>query len=74
MAHLFRVILPVADIGAAEAFDFGARFSDASPPMVGPLGRIAKRPWGEESFYASDPFGNPLCFVRRDTEFTGLET
>ena len=135
MAHLFRVILPVADIGAAEAFysavlaapgrrvspgrhyfdcegtilacfdpvadgegraarpnpeplylavadleaaleacrKAGARFSDASPPMVGPLGRIAKRPWGEESFYASDPFGNPLCFVRRDTAFTGRE-
>src|SRR5687768_6903475 len=24
---------------------------------------IQTRPWGERSFYASDPFGNPLCFV-----------
>src|SRR5215208_8126705 len=28
-----------------------------------PMGEIAKRPWGERSFYLSDPFGNPLCFV-----------
>lgn len=133
MAHLFRVILPVSDIGRAErfysavlgapgtrvspgrhyfdcegtilacfdpvadgdghpatpltepiylavsdlraAFDActaaGAGFSSASPPGVGPLGAIAKRPWGEESFYASDPFGNPLCFVASASVFTG---
>ncbi|MEJ0035094.1 MAG: VOC family protein [Gammaproteobacteria bacterium] len=28
-----------------------------------PGGEIAKRPWGERSFYAEDPWGNPLCFV-----------
>jgi catechol 2,3-dioxygenase-like lactoylglutathione lyase family enzyme len=49
----------------------GALFSPQSPPGVGPLGRIAKRPWGEESFYASDPFGNPVCFVARASVFTG---
>jgi catechol 2,3-dioxygenase-like lactoylglutathione lyase family enzyme len=49
----------------------GADFPAESPPGVGPLGRIAKRPWGEESFYASDPFGNPLCFVARETVFRG---
>lgn len=49
----------------------GARFPDGAPPGVGPLGRIARRPWGEESFYASDPFGNPLCFVSRATVFFG---
>ncbi|WP_456274546.1 VOC family protein [Bacillus sp. AK031] len=32
---------------------------------------IMKRPWGEESFYAKDPFGNPLCFVKDNTVFTG---
>ena len=36
-----------------------------------PLGAIAKRPWGETSFYLHDPFGNPVCFVARDTMFTG---
>lgn len=49
----------------------GARFSEDAPPGVGPLGKIAKRPWGEESFYVSDPFGNPLCFVSADSVFTG---
>jgi catechol 2,3-dioxygenase-like lactoylglutathione lyase family enzyme len=67
------IYLAVADLDAAfEACRrAGARFPDESPPGVGPLGRIARRPWGEESFYASDPFGNPLCFVRRSTAFTG---
>ena len=41
----------------------GATFASGSSSMVGPLGETAKRPWGEESFYVSDPFGNPLCFV-----------
>ena len=36
-----------------------------------PMGRIAKRPWGERSFYVRDPFGNPLCFVDEKTVFTG---
>jgi catechol 2,3-dioxygenase-like lactoylglutathione lyase family enzyme len=49
----------------------GARFAEGSPPAVGALGQIARRPWGEESFYASDPFGNPICFVSRGSVFTG---
>lgn len=36
-----------------------------------PMGEIATRPWGERSFYADDPFGNPLCFVDAATLFTG---
>jgi catechol 2,3-dioxygenase-like lactoylglutathione lyase family enzyme len=34
-----------------------------------PMGAIAKRPWGERSFYVDDPFGNPLCFVDAATLF-----
>jgi hypothetical protein len=34
-------------------------------------GEIVKRPWGELSFYASDPWGNGLCFVDNTTLFTG---
>lgn len=49
----------------------GATLSDAVVPDVGPLGQIAQRPWGERSFYAADPFGNPLCFVARDSIFRG---
>src|SRR5262249_39281570 len=32
---------------------------------------IEKRPWGERSFYAEDPFGNKICFVDEHTVFTG---
>lgn len=48
----------------------GARF-DAGDVHGGASGEIAKRPWGERSFYVRDPFGNGLCFVDRDTLFTG---
>ena len=34
-----------------------------------PGGDIAKRPWGERSFYADDPWGNPLCFVEAGTTY-----
>jgi predicted enzyme related to lactoylglutathione lyase len=36
-----------------------------------PGGEIVVRPWGERSFYAHDPSGNPLCFVDAQTVFTG---
>ena len=35
-----------------------------------PMGEIARRPWGERSFYMHDPFGNPICFVDETTLFT----
>ena len=34
---------------------------------------IDAMPWGETMFYALDPFGNPISFVKAGTEFTGLE-
>jgi catechol 2,3-dioxygenase-like lactoylglutathione lyase family enzyme len=30
-----------------------------------------ERAWGERSFYARDPSGNPLCFVDAETAYTG---
>ena len=36
-----------------------------------PMGEIARRPWGERSFYLQDLFGNPLCFVDAASIFTG---
>jgi catechol 2,3-dioxygenase-like lactoylglutathione lyase family enzyme len=36
-----------------------------------PAGEIVVRPWGERSFYAADPSGNPLCFVDSLTLFAG---
>ena len=32
-------------------------------------GDISVKPWGERSFYVSDPWGNPLCFVEAGTEY-----
>jgi uncharacterized glyoxalase superfamily protein PhnB len=32
---------------------------------------IETQPWGERSFYARDPFGNPICFVDSETLFAG---
>jgi predicted enzyme related to lactoylglutathione lyase len=34
-------------------------------------GQIAVRPWGERSFYAQDPWNNPLCFVEEGTTYAG---
>ena len=31
---------------------------------------IIKRPWGEVSFYVTDPWGNELCFVKEGTLYT----
>ena len=35
-----------------------------------PGGGIAVRPWGERSFYAQDPWHNPICFVEEGTVYT----
>jgi uncharacterized glyoxalase superfamily protein PhnB len=124
MPRLYRVILPVSDISAAEKFYShvlaipGQRVSpgrhyfncggtilacydpradgdkhNATPnpdhiyiavsDLEGTFARansagcqeieekIQTRPWGERSFYAKDPFGNPICFVDEKTVFTG---
>jgi catechol 2,3-dioxygenase-like lactoylglutathione lyase family enzyme len=36
-----------------------------------PAGAPVVRPWGERSFYAADPWGNPLCFVEAGTVYGG---
>jgi len=36
-----------------------------------PGGQPVVRPWGERSFYADDPWGNPLCFVDAGTVYAG---
>lgn len=67
------VYIAVDDLEATyrRAVDAGATLSTDVVPDVGPLGQIAQRPWGERSFYIHDPFGNPLCFVGRESVFTG---
>jgi predicted enzyme related to lactoylglutathione lyase len=34
-------------------------------------GDISVRPWGERSFYAEDPWSNPLCFIEAGTVYPG---
>jgi predicted enzyme related to lactoylglutathione lyase len=36
-----------------------------------PGGGIVVHPWGERSFYAVDPWKNPLCFVEAGTVYAG---
>jgi hypothetical protein len=54
---------------AAELGCLSPEFLHDDP--ASPLGEIVVRPWGERSFYAADPSGNPLCFVDAGTLFTG---
>lgn len=35
-----------------------------------PAADVIKRPWGERSFYVTDPWGNELCFVEEGTLYT----
>ena len=52
---------------AREAHRWSVEIGDGGLPM----GEIARRPWGERSFYLQDPFGNPLCVVDAGSIFTG---
>lgn len=36
-----------------------------------PAGSISVKPWGERSFYCSDPWQNQLCFVEEGTIYPG---
>jgi catechol 2,3-dioxygenase-like lactoylglutathione lyase family enzyme len=35
-----------------------------------PAGEVIARPWGEKSFYVTDPWGNETCFVQDGTLYT----
>lgn len=45
------------------------RVKNQNPLVISP--KIQKMPWGENSFYFIDPFGNKICFVEQGTEFWG---
>ena len=53
--------------------DLEAALARAGQAGCSELGAIDVRPWGERSFYARDPFGNPICFVDSQTLFTGSD-
>lgn len=70
--HDEHVYFAVADLQAA----FGrAQQTGGLSTAVGdgrlPMGEIARRPWGEVSFYMHDPAGNPICFVDEQSIFRG---
>jgi catechol 2,3-dioxygenase-like lactoylglutathione lyase family enzyme len=69
---------------AAKALYFTVRDLDAAFARAHALGCLSRevvhgapggaavvRPWGERSFYADDPWGNPLCFVEEGTVYAG---
>jgi catechol 2,3-dioxygenase-like lactoylglutathione lyase family enzyme len=67
-----HIYLAVDDLERAHALCQAAHAHFPAGKTGGaPLAAIAKRPWGETSFYLHDPFGNPVCFVARGTMFTG---
>ena len=61
----------VRDLDAV--FDRAKALNCLSKEMVHgePGGAITVRPWGERSFYAEDPWENPLCFVEEGTIYPG---
>ena len=61
----------VGDLDAVHAR--AAALGCLSPDMVHGMsaGAPVVRPWGEKSFYANDPWGNPLCFVDEGTIYAG---
>ena len=67
-----RVYFAVDDLEAvfARAERLGTLSKEVGDGNL-PMGEIARRPWGERSFYLKDPFGNPLCFVDAASIFTG---
>jgi catechol 2,3-dioxygenase-like lactoylglutathione lyase family enzyme len=65
------VYFAVDDLEAAHARAAELQALAAGEVHGASAGAIAVRPWGERSFYASDPWGNGLCFVDDKTLFTG---
>ena len=61
----------VNDLDAVFARAGGLGCLSAETVHDAPGGGIVVRPWGERSFYAEDPWGNPLCFVQEGTVYGG---
>lgn len=61
----------VADLDAAHARAAALGCLAAGDVHGTPAGDPVVRPWGERSFYADDPWANPLCFVDAGTIYAG---
>jgi len=60
-----------ADLDVVHARAIGLDCLSGEPVHGMPGGEPTVRPWGERSFYAVDPWGNPLCFVDEGTIYRG---
>ena len=67
--HLYFAV-PDLETAFARAETCGG-LSEATGDGNLPMGLIARRPWGEVSFYMHDPSGNPLCFVDEKSVYRG---
>ncbi len=63
MHPLQYVYFSVDDLAAAHGACVAAGATEIT--------EIGAMPWGETMFYALDPFGNPISFVKAGTEFIG---
>jgi catechol 2,3-dioxygenase-like lactoylglutathione lyase family enzyme len=64
------IFFAVEDLAGVHA---RAKALDALAPFQvhgQPAGDMLERPWGERSFYVTDPWGNDLCFVQEGTLYT----
>lgn len=61
----------VADLDAIHARATSLNCLSTEMVHTAPGGAISVKPWGERSFYANDPWGNPLCFVEAGTVYAG---
>ncbi len=61
----------VADLDAVHARAAALGSLSTEDVHGTPAGEPVVRPWGERSFYADDPWGNPLCFVDAGTIYPG---
>lgn len=61
----------VSDLDAVHARAATLNCLSIEPVHMMSGGEISVKPWGERSFYANDPWGNPLCFVEAGTVYAG---
>ncbi|HTQ47277.1 MAG TPA: VOC family protein [Polyangiaceae bacterium] len=60
----------VADVDAVHARASALKALAPFKVHGQPASEVIVRPWGEKSFYVTDPWGNELCFVQDGTLYT----
>ena len=60
----------VQDVDAVHARAKGLEALSPFSVHGEPASEVKTRPWGERSFYVTDPWGNETCFVQEGTLYT----